>query len=97
MKNLISLLLIIISITFASSEGHIIPNLLISKEEAKQKLINELKKLGNKDLFKGYPKDYEKYVTDLTSSTSVIFDKILFSEIDSLRRTHNFPEKIILQ
>ncbi len=97
MKNLISLLLIIISITFASSERHIIPNLLISKEEAKQKLIKELKKLGNKDLFINYPEDYEKYVTDLTSSTSVIFDKILFSEIDSLRRTHNFPEKIILQ
>ena len=43
MTKLISLLLIIISITFASSEGHIIPNLLISKEEAKQKLIKGLK------------------------------------------------------
>lgn len=96
MKKTIFLLFIIqiINNPIESSKKNIIRNLLMTKEEAKNKVIAELRRIGVKSSL-NYPNDYKKYVTDLTSTTSVIFDQIPFSQIDSLKKTHKFPESTI--
>ena len=85
---------LVINESIELSKEHIIPNLQISKDEAKSKVINALRKSGSKIIYK-FPEKYKNYVTDLTSSTKIQFNQILHSQIDNLKRTHNFPDNII--
>ena len=93
MKKLIFLLLIVLVINNtdvilqAGNPG-------ITKEEAKNKIISALRSAGSKVKY-NYPSNYQKYVTDLTSTTIVKFDQILHTKIDSLKWSHNFPDKTI--
>ena len=93
MKKLIFLLLIVLVINDtdvilqAGNPG-------ITKEEAKNKIISALRSAGSKVKY-NYPSNYQKYVTDLTSTTIVKFDQILHTKIDSLKWSHNFPDKTI--
>ena len=94
MKKLIFSLLIILIINEKIDKRHIIPNLLISKEEAKNKILKVLRKEGSKAKY-NYPPNYKNYFTNLRSSTIIKFDQIQFSQIDSLKTTHNFPIETI--
>ena len=95
MKKLIFLLLIVLvinDIDIILQAG----NPRITKEEAKNKILSALRSAGSKVKY-NYPSNYQKYVTDLTSTTIVKFDQILHTKIDSLKWTHNFPDKTINQ
>jgi hypothetical protein len=94
MKKLIFSLLIIQIINEKIDKRHIIPNLLISKEEAKNKILNVLRKEGSKAKYH-YPLNYKNYFTNLRSTAIIKFDQIHFSQIDSLKTTHNFPIETI--
>jgi hypothetical protein len=98
MKRLISLILISIIICDITeiNEDHVIPNLLMTKDQAKTLLLNSLRSSAAKYKYP-YPSSYSNYVQNLASSTIVKFDKIEHNKVDDLKRTHGFPQKIVNQ
>ncbi len=96
MKRLISLILISIIICdiTETNEDHVIPNLLMTKDEAKNKLLNGLRSSAAKYKYP-YPANYLNYVQNLASSTIVKFDQIAHNRVDDLQRTHNFPPETV--
>ncbi len=98
MKRLISLILISIIICdiTETNEDHVIPNLLMTKDQAKTQLLNNLRSSAARYKYP-YPSNYLKYVQNLASSTIVKFDQIAHNRIDDLQRTHGFPPKIVTQ
>ena len=78
-------------ITFKESK---IRNLEITKEEAKQKIFNNLREQAKKYISK-YPAGLNKLITNLASTTSIKLDEVPISSIDSLKQTHNLPDDII--
>jgi len=93
---LISLILISIIICdiIETNEDHVIPNLLMTKDEAKNKLLNALRSSASKYKYP-YPSNYLNYVQNLASSTIVKFDQIEHNRVDDLQRTHNFPPETV--
>ena len=81
MKKQIILLFIVFLINNGKSAG-------LTKEEAKNKILTALRNAGSRIKYR-YPVNYQKYLTDLTSTTIVKFDQILHSKIESLK-TQNF-------
>ena len=95
-KYIINIILIsfIISSPIISFKEREIPNLKISKEEAKIKIFNFLREEAKKFVSK-YPEGIEKLITNLGSTTSIILDEKPIKEIESLRNSHNLPNEII--
>ena len=95
-KYIINIILIsfIISSPIISFKEREIPNLKISKEEAKIKIFNFLREEAKKFVSK-YPEGIEKLITSLGSTTSIILDEKPIKEIESLRNSHNLPNEII--
>ena len=48
-----------------------------------------------KDTPSSYPNSYNKVINNPTSRTSLIFDSIQISNIESFMRTHNIPDSFI--
>ena len=96
MKRLISLILISIILCdiIEPNEDHVIPNLLMTKDQAKNQLLNGLRSSASKYKFP-YPSNYLNYVQNLASSTIVKFDQIAHNRVDDLQRTHNFPPETV--
>ena len=98
MKRLISLILISIIICdiIVTNEDHVIPNLLMTKDQAKTQLLNSLRSSAARYKYP-YPSNYSNYVQNLASSTIVKFDQIAHNRVDDLQRTHGFPPKTVNQ
>ncbi len=70
------------------------PNLLSSPEEIKEKIMKALRNAAS-NYQQVFPKGWERLIKNLGSETSIKFNKILFSNIDSLRFSHGFPPDVI--
>jgi len=96
MKNL--LLILSINLIFSSPlitfKEYKIPNLKMTKDEAKVKIFNNLREQAKKYI-KKYPSGLSKLITNLASTTSIKLDQVPISSIDSLKQTHNLPNDII--
>ena len=98
----IKLLILILTFTLITSsplltfKEHTIPNLKLSKEEAKTKIFSFLREQAKKYISK-YPKGLSKLATNLASTTSIKLDQLEISSIDSLKQTHNLPDDIIIK
>jgi hypothetical protein len=96
MKKLISLILISIIICdiTETNEDHVIPNLLMKKDEAKNKLLNSFRSSAARYQYP-YPSNYLNYVQNVASSTIVKFDQIADNKVDDLQKTYNFPPETV--
>ena len=98
----IKLLILILTFTLITSsplltfKEHTIPNLKLSKEEAKTKIFSFLREQAKKYISK-YPKGLSNLATNLASTTSIKLDQLEISSIDSLKQTHNLPDDIIIK
>ena len=95
-KHLIFLIYISYITTYSllSFEERKIPNLQISKNQAKSKIFNFLRGEAKKYVSK-YPEGIGKLITNLASTTSIKLDEKPINQIDSLKKTHNLPNEVI--
>ena len=63
-------------------------------KEEKSKMLNLILSYV-KDTPSSYPNSYNKVINNPTSRTSLIFDSIQISNIESFMRTHNIPDSFI--
>lgn len=71
-----------------------IPNLLSTPENIKAQIINKLREEAQKYIFE-YPTNTPFLITNLASSTTITMDKVEFTQIENLKKTHNFPDDVM--
>ena len=72
------------------------PNLKLSRDDAKAKIVEALRKEASNLKYK-YPSNYQNLITNLASTTIIKFDNIQINRIDTLKRIHSFPDSVINQ
>ena len=72
------------------------PNLKLSRDDAKAKIVEALRKEASNLKYK-YPSNYQNLITNLASTTIIKFDNVQINRIDTLKRIHSFPDSVINQ